>query len=231
MDYNIAINRYGGLSLWNKIDYVVIDIKKLGGIIPALKGIGLTFQPFEKIHIYPHAKRVIFFNRCQKQIATFENGKIIQNNLIISENHRLTFKRLRKYRIWNDADACYFFGAALTTYLGIPFILPELKTDIHKWGDGFVVSAIFPEPVHSHCAQQKFYFNKEGLLERHDYKAEIISNLATGSHITSQFKELKSLPIPCKRVVYVRFRNLVLPIPVLHAELEPVEVVLKNDTT
>lgn len=227
MDYKIPVNRYGGTALWDQLDYVIINVKKLGGAIPFMKGIGRTFKKFGHVHIYPKQKRVVFFDRSGQLIGEFLSGKIIKNNKVVSENHRLSFKGIRKYRLWNDADAMYFFGAALTTYCGVPFIFSELKTTTQKWKDGICVNAVFPEPVHSHCASQKFYFNSEGLLQRHDYQAEVISFIAFGAHMTSEFKEIKSLPIPTKRAVYARVGSFVLPFPVLHATIEPIDVVLK----
>lgn len=227
LDYNAAIDRYGGKSLWDRLDCIVINVKKLGGAIPVIKGIGRTFQQFGHIHLYPKQKRVVFFDQQQKLMGEFQFGKIIENNKVTSENHRPTFSGFKKWRFWNNADAMYFFGAALTTYSGVPFIFPELKTSVQKWRDGLAVMVVFPEPVHTHCAKQTFYFNKEGLLQRHDYQAEVISKLAIGSHFTSDFKEIKSLPIPRKRIVYVRLFKWVLPIPVLHAEIEPIDVIFK----
>lgn len=140
----------------------------------------------------------------------------------VMENRYFAQRNMKLY-----ADAMYFFGAALTTYLGIPFIFPELKTTTEKWQEGFLVKTVFPEPIHTHCAEQTFYFNKEGLLVRHDYQAEIISKLAIGTHFTNGYKEIKSLPVATKRDVYVRLGSFILPIPVLFARLEPVDVVFK----
>ncbi|MEQ1723500.1 MAG: hypothetical protein ABL930_10015 [Pseudobdellovibrio sp.] len=226
-DLNVPINRYGGVQIWDRLHYIVINVKKLGGLIPRLKGIGFTFSAFGHVHIYPKEFRVIFFDRKGIELGIFEAGKIIQNNKVIAENYRLKFKSFSKYRMWNNCDAMYFFGAALTTYSSVPFILPQYKVSEEVLEDGICINAEFPPNFHTHGKYQRFYYGSDGLLKRHDYHAEIISFIARGAHYTSDFKEIKNFPIPTKRKVFARIGRLVLPIPVLNATLEPIDVVFK----
>lgn len=221
-----AINRYGQLSLWKKIDHITIDINSIGGIIPKLKGIGRTFPHFGRVCVFPHELRVVFFDRGGAELGFFEAGAVALKNQKPIENYRLKFRGLSKYRRWNLADAIYFFGYAIATYTGIPFILENIIEKEQAWGEGFRIDAKFPDHFHTHSLRQSFYFSKEGLLVRHDYHAEILGWFAYGAHLTSDFKEMNGFPIARCRQVYARIGNLVTPVPVLQASLEPVDVVL-----
>jgi hypothetical protein len=223
-----AFSRYGHHALWNKINYIVIDINSIDGLIPRLKGIGKTFPQFGRVHIFPHELRTVFFDRSGTELGTFAAGTITLKDQTPIKDYRTKFRGLAKFRRWNLADAIYFFGYAMITYSGVPFLLEDKIQKESPWKDGFRVDVKFLDGFHTHGKNQSFFFNQEGLLIRHDYHAEILGWFAHGSHFTSEFKELSGFPVACERQVYARIGSIVLPIPVLHASLTPIEVVLKN---
>jgi len=224
-----AIHRYGGWPLWHNLDSVMINVESIAGAIPSVKGIGRSFPQCGQMQVSPKEFRTIFFDRCGLTLGEFDSGTIRQEGAEPIDNYRARFAGLSKYRTWDVRDAMYFFGSAITTYLSVPFLLPDLRTRTEAWGEGFCVHAVFPKEIHTHCARQKFYFDREGLLLRHDYRAEILGRLAYGAHFTSDYEEVCGLPVARRRRVYARIGNWVTPVLVLSASLKPAAVVFRSD--
>jgi hypothetical protein len=222
---DVAIHRYGGEALWRKLDYVLLDIESIRGPLPAIKGIGRTFPHFGRIQVFPKQFRAVFHGCEGSLLGEFDAGRVHCGDPVAAGDYRSNFNGLGKHRNWNAQDAMYFFGYALTVYLSVPFLLPSLAHQTHPWKHGGLrVDAIFPEKIHSHCREQSFYFDKDGLLVRHDYTADIVSGFAFGAHFTSNYEEVDGLPIARERRVFARLGNLATFIPVLSATLRPVKV-------
>src|SRR5262249_38486410 len=133
-----------------------------------------------------------------------------------SRRHRATFAGLRKWRRWQPLDALYFFGYALATYWSLPFVLE--RTSLVR-ADARSLTVAFPDALESHGRRQRFHFDDDGLLVRHDYRAEILSSLATGAHFSGGYVEAGGMPFATKRRVTLRLGGLALPVTVLHGEL------------
>jgi hypothetical protein len=58
--------------------------------------------------------------------------------------------------------------------------------------------------VHTHSRIQTIYFDREGLIVRHDYVAEIIGPWARGAHLWRDFVEVNGFPIATHRRVVTR---------------------------
>lgn len=224
------IDAYGGLALWRKLKCVVLQIDSLGGPLPIAKGLGQTFIQPSIVTVDPLHWRAEFHDFPKPSESTiFSSGTIQLINragtlTLDRSTYRETFRGLKKYRRWSYADAAYFFGYALATYLSIPFILPEHATNVRQWKDGIRVAARFPEILDTHSSDQVFWFNHEGLLVRHDYRAEVVGWWAAGAHFTSGYHTIAGLPVATRRQVYARFFRAVTPVPVLSATLRPLEV-------
>lgn len=220
-----GINRFGGEGLWQRLNYINLDIQAISGPLPKIKGIGRTFPHFGRVQVFPKQFRAVFFDRAGSLLGEFQAGTIHQEGHGPLSNHRSSFYGLSKHRTWNAQDAMYFFGYALTVYFNIPFLLTSLPVRLRPWkNDGLRVDAVFPSEIHSHCRHQRFYFDGGALLVRHDYTADIVSRFASGAHFTSDYVELGGLLIARQRRVFTRFGGLVLPFPVLSAKIRPVEV-------
>ncbi|EMF92709.1 hypothetical protein LEP1GSC005_2731 [Leptospira santarosai str. ST188] len=226
------VNRYGGWKLWDRLDFVEFYFQYLGGPLPIWKGLGKTFGRYGKVRVFPKEFIAEFLDYPTpgKKII-FQNGKVGIFNVtedpigFSAPNYRDNFRGLRKYRRWSPLDASYFFGYAVTQYLSVPFILKEHTVREVALADGGLrVDVKFPQRLHAHCEKQSFRFDKEGLLVRNDYTADIVGSWAKGAHFTTHFQEIDGLPIPTKRNVFVRLGGLATPIPVLSAELKPWKV-------
>jgi hypothetical protein len=225
-----VIEAYGGLALWRKLRSVVLQMDSLGGLLPAAKGRRRTFaQPTlvtvdppnwrAEFHDFPEPGMRVIFARGAIQVID-RSGAVRLDR----PKYRETFRGVKKYLRWSHADAAYFFGYALATYLSVPFILPEYATDVREWKGGIRVAARFPETIDTHSADQAFWFDRDGLLVRQDYRAEIVGWWAAGAHFTSDYRTVAGLPVATRRRVLFRVFRLVTPVPVLTATLHPVEV-------
>ena len=65
------------------------------------------------------------------------------------------------------------------------------------------LSARFPDGVHTHTQEQRFYFGSDGLLRRHDYEVDIWANTAA-AHFLSDYVEVNGFKFPAKRRVHPR---------------------------
>ena len=86
------------------------------------------------------------------------------------------------------------------------------------------MAARFPEALDTHSSNQVFWFNGEGLLMRHDYRAEVVGWWAAGAHFTSGYRTFADLPVATQRQVYAPSFRAMTPIPVLRATLHPLEL-------
>ena len=77
----------------------------------------------------------------------------------------------------------------------------------------------FPEGFDTHCSVQGFYFDKTGLLVRHDYTADVISKISTGSHYTTNYIEKNGFLVATTRDVKLRLGQWVTPLSVLEASI------------
>ncbi|MFX8860408.1 hypothetical protein ABTM70_19950, partial [Acinetobacter baumannii] len=75
-------------------------------------------------------------------------------------------------------------------YLCTPFMfaLPGFKTEeIDPWNENGEVrrrlKVTFPHTVATHCSEQIFHINGDGLVCRLDYGAEVTSNIPTAHYV------------------------------------------------
>ena len=98
----------------------------------------------------------------------------------------------------------------MSTYLNTPFLfaLPGVETEeIQPWQENREawrrLKATFPAGIATHSAQQTFYFDKHGLLKRHDYDVDIWGG-TSAAHYVSELKEFSGITVPTKHTVFGR---------------------------
>jgi hypothetical protein len=228
-----VLEAYGGLALWRRLQHVVLQVET-SGPLPQMKGLGKTFPQFGIVSVdavrrraefrdYPRAGETTIFNAGTIEVLGGDRAVVLEKAV-----YRETFRGLKKYRRWSPADAVYFYGYALTTYFSLPFILCEYATGINEWKGGARVTARFPENFDTHSQEQTLWFDRDGLVVRHDYRADVVGWWATGAHFTSDYERMSGLPVARRRDVYARSFSAVTPIPVLSARLRPLEVKLNH---
>jgi hypothetical protein len=101
-------------------------------------------------------------------------------------------------RRWDELDFLAFGGAAMWTYMALPFVLAD-------WGaeelPGRRLRFSVPEPIRSHCREQTIYLDGAGLIVRHRYTAEAFGPWAKGDHRSTRFVTFDGLPVPTRRRV------------------------------
>jgi hypothetical protein len=104
-------------------------------------------------------------------------------------------------RRWDDLDWLAFGGAAMWTYMSLPFVLAD-------WGAeellGRRLRFRVAEPIRSHCREQTLHIDERGLIVRHDYVAESMGNWARAVHRSYDFQSFDGLPVPTRRRVRLR---------------------------
>jgi hypothetical protein len=102
---------------------------------------------------------------------------------------------------WDELDFVAFGGAAMWTYMSLPFVLAD-------WGaeelPGRRLRFRVPEPIRSHCREQTLHLDERGLIVRHDYVAEAFGNWARGAHRSYDFETSDGFVFPTRRRVRLR---------------------------
>ena len=83
----------------------------------------------------------------------------------------------------------YFAGQAGWNYLCVPFIFDDPSYELEfdgTWRDGSEtwrrLKVTFPPHIYTHCRQQIFYADRDGMIRRMDYTAEPFGERAKAAH-------------------------------------------------
>jgi hypothetical protein len=76
----------------------------------------------------------------------------------------------------------------------------------------------FPPDLPTHCKTQIFYFDRDHLLRRLDYTAEVVSRWAHAAHICEKYQDIDGIKFPTRRrVLPLLVGNKPMPGPVIVA--------------
>jgi hypothetical protein len=85
-----------------------------------------------------------------------------------------------KASTWDELQLAYYFGYSIWNYIAVPCVLaePDVTTEELEPGSSQFDSwrrleVRFPPRVVTHSLEQTFYFDRDGLLRRIDYKSEL----------------------------------------------------------
>lgn len=111
---------------------------------------------------------------------------------------------------WDPMNLAYFNGYAMWTYHAVPFVFGEpgyeareIEPITHKGEMLRGLAVRFPEGIHSHTREQRFYFGADCLLRRHDYEVDVWADTAA-AHFLSDYVDVRGLKFPTRRSVYAR---------------------------
>ncbi len=141
----------------------------------------------------------------QRTALLSEDGKVIEER----ESPRKSFEGHAITTRWDAQQLVYFAGYAIWTYLTTPFSssFPGSGTEeIEPWeeeeGETWRrLKVNFPPNVHSHSAEQTFYFDSTGLLKRHDYSVEIMGGTSSANYATDPVSS-GGIVFPTRRRVF-----------------------------
>ena len=236
-----ACEHYGGTDAWNALRKITLLPGRLSGLLPWVKGVGKTFPLPTAFEISPHLGLTRFVGYPDPEhVGIFENGAVrierVTDGFVVakSADHRRSFAGAAGARRWRPLDALYFFGYALAHYHSLPFTLAQgrligVQTFGRGGGECDVLDVELPAALHTHSRRQRFYFDRQGLLVRHDYHAEIAGFLARGAHYWNQQARFNGFPVSLDRHVFVRAAAVTLPVTALHATFVDAEVVFERN--
>jgi hypothetical protein len=210
-----AIEAHGGLDRWEKVKELVIRARS-GGVALPLKFKPSAFKSYEAKVVTSITKTLISDYPLSNHTGVFESNRVSiigPDKKLVAErdNPRALIKSFRRNIFWDNLDTLYFGGYAVWNYLNLPFLLARqgfFVEEIDPWDhNGQQLSrlrTIFPDDLPTHCREQVFYFDRNGLLVRHDYTAEVFGQWAKAAHYSWEHKNFRGLIIPTRRRVFPR---------------------------
>lgn len=211
---DLATEAHGGLQRWKQFEQVSADLVQ-GGALWSLKGqprtlartsvtVGLKQEWASHSPFGADNRR----SRFAPERVALEAG----DGTVLEElsQPRRSFAGHDLQTPWTELQLAYFAGCAMWTYLNIPFLLdwPGVETEeLEPWpakdGDWRRLAVRFPDSIATHSKVQTLYFDREGLLRRHDYDVEIAGG-TPGAHLVGDYAEVSGIRFPTRRRIFAR---------------------------
>jgi hypothetical protein len=210
----LAIDAYGGLDHWRQFETASAHLK-IGGVLWPLKH---QQGVLDDVHVRvdlrkerashspfgaPNLRTCVQPGRVA--IETVE-GQAVEELL----QPRDSFRGHSLETPWDRLQLAYFVGYAMWTYLNAPFLfaMDGVQTEeVEPWVENGEtwrrLKVIFPPDIATHSTVQTFYFNAQGLLQRHDYDVDV-SGGTPAAHYVSEHREFSGILVPTKRRVLGR---------------------------
>jgi len=236
-----AIARHGGMDRWEQIESILVKAYTMGGFGMSQRGLGKGFPMPEVIELRPKEGIAILYDypKAGRQ-SIYDNGKVTEISpgeapSYENDNHREKMMSVSRFRQpWTPADATYFFGYAMLHYCALPFTLPDVKVvgfKSREHGDWRKrIDIEYPDGAHTHSKYETLYFDESYLLIRHDYCPEVSSPLARAANCLMEYMDCDGYLITQRRQVFFRFGRLKLPLVVMDAGIEVLEIKNKDET-
>lgn len=215
---------HGGLDHWRSLSSLDVEMSAWGFLftvkrITPQRHARLTIstrEPHVVLHDYPaHGQSTVVHGGTRVEIRNAD-GSVVEAR----DNPRGAFRHGRLLR-WDAIDFAYFCGYAMWNYLNLPFLLAEpgvTVTELDQRTTGTRLQVRYPDTIPTHSPTQELYFDRSGLLLRHDYTAEVVGNWAKAAHLCRDYRRFGGLWVPTTRRVYPRGPdNRPLPLPTLVA--------------
>ncbi len=236
------IEAHGGALYWNSIGSLHAEISASGFLFTAKRQRVLNHvriqasvrEPLFRFLDFPQPGQTAHLIGSSEVRITDISGTIVAQRL----NPREAFKEIRRQFYWDVLDFIYFAGYATWNYLTAPFLFMREGFIIRELdpapGDPLAVCRLlvtFPDDIPTHSKQQVFYFDKELLLRRLDYTAEVVGSWARAAHFCESYRTFGGIKVPThRRVLPMLFGNRPLPGPTLVSihvhDIRPAEATL-----
>jgi hypothetical protein len=210
----LAINAHGGLDRWRRFKTLSAHLLQ-SGVLWKLKG---QDGVLDDVHLTVDLRKEWASHRPfgqQNQHSSFQPDRVAietNNGQVVEEraNPRESFRDHKFESPWDRLQLAYFAGYAMWTYMNTPFLfaLPDVKTEeLESWqehGEAWRrLNVTFPERIATHSAQQTFYFDRQGLLKRHDYDVDIAGG-TPAAHYVSAPTDVSGIVVPTKHRIFPR---------------------------
>jgi hypothetical protein len=183
---------YGGLERWRAHDAVDVRV--------SARGLAFTLKGKPR----PLTATLARVGTSGQHVEFFDWPRPGATAVFTSDEARIGDRRRAEPRFglrWDELDMLAFSGAAMWTYLSLPFVLAD-------WGaeelPGRRLRFRVPEPIRSHCREQTIHLDESGLIVRHEYVAESFGRWAHAMHASSRFETFDGLPVPTRRRVRLK---------------------------
>jgi hypothetical protein len=223
---DLAVAAHGGLDRFSQFSSVEAELHQ-EGVLWALKGKPTVLEDChvrvdlnrERVSHWPFApteNRSVF----TPDRVTIEDpeGRVVEELL----EPRASFNGYEMETHWSNSQVAYFAGYTMWTYLTSPFILKRpgvVVEEIAPWEESGEelrrLRVRFPADIATHSTEQTFYFDKTGLLVRHDYEVDIQGRNAAARYL-SDYVTADGIVMPGKMRIYPRGAdNMPLPEPII----------------
>lgn len=185
----LAMNAHGGLDRWSELSELDVRVS-LTGPMYAIKGQphGManvlmrldTHDPIVAVAPFGGAGHVGHF-RPDRTWTTDRKGLVVEDR----SDPRASFAGHVLADQWDQLQLLYFNSYAMWNYFSAPFLftrpgfeLQELEPhheNVEIWRRLHVT---FSPDIPTHCAEQVFYFDNKGLLQRIDYVTDVAGGVA-----------------------------------------------------
>jgi len=206
---DLVIDAHGGLERWKKVKAIEADMSIAGGlwarkgwpdvlkdvhVIVDTRSQWISYQPFINDSMRSSCTP-------DRSVIETRDGKPFKERT----DPRASFDGHTVETQWDDLNLAYFSGYAMWNYLNTPFIfaLPGFKTEeIEPWDEHGQkrrrLKVVFPDHIATHCAEQVFHVDEQGLIRRMDYSAPVAGGAPT-AHYLHEHKDFSGIKIATKR--------------------------------
>jgi hypothetical protein len=210
----LAISAHGGLDRWRRFKTVSAHLVQ-GGVLWNVKE---QDGVLDDVHLTVDLDREWASHRPfgqQNRHSSFQPDRVAiqtSDGQVVEEraNPRESFRDHKFESPWDRLQLAYFAGYAMWTYMNTPFLfaLPDVKTEeLESWPESGEtwrrLKVTFPERIATHSAQQTFYFDRQGLLKRHDYDVDIAGG-TPAAHYVSASTDVSGIVVPTKHRIFPR---------------------------
>ena len=209
----LAVKAHGGLERWLEVKSLDFKLSVTGALF-RLKGHphGLeditmhidTRKPAASLTPYAHHAATGYFTP-EKVWIEAPTGGVLEERT----EPRASFAGHVRETPWDQLHRLYFISYAMWNYVTAPFLFTrpgfqvrEVESHVENGETWRRLWVSFPAEVPTHCAEQVFYFNDKGLLQRLDYVTDVLGGVA--SHYCYDHQEFGGLVIPTLRRVVRR---------------------------
>jgi hypothetical protein len=207
-----VLNAHGGLDRWREfstIEATIVSGGKLWEIKgqpqdPAPRRMTVALQrEWASVRPFGAADQKTDFTPERVAIEKLD-GRVVAER----DNPRESFAGHYLTTPWDPLQRAYFNGYALWTYLTTPFFMTlpgfvvtevdPIEDNGEQWRG---LQARFPDRFASHSSLQEFYFDRDFLLRRHDYRVDVAGGFAAIQHVYDMI-EAEGIKLPSKRRAY-----------------------------
>jgi hypothetical protein len=211
---DIVIEAHGGVARWTKLRAIEGDMSITGllwdrkGWPDVLKSVHVTAAVGEQQLSYSPftAEGLRSVYRPDRVAIERADGTEIKSRT----NPRKAFEGHKAETGWDDLHLAYFSGYAMWNYLNTPFLFAlagvateELSLTEENGERRRRLKVTFPKTIATHCGEQVFHVDDNGLIARLDYSAEVTGSMPT-AHYTSGYRTFDGIRFPTTRRAYRR---------------------------